>query len=116
MSETGRVAAVVRHNLGDELDGAHSSPTSTLTVLDAADFLDDGGKLSINGDVLDYLSTDGDTVITLAAPYAGAVVEATRVDVWPLSPEETWHVQVAGQDDSYPCDVPPELQGLIAGG
>lgn len=104
--EHGRIVSVELTNAGDELVGHHSSGATELTVGDAYDFSEAGGKLRVGGDTLTYTGWDDDTnTIALAAPTAAAYDDGDRVDVLPLSPTKIAQVVLDGLGDSIPARV-----------
>lgn len=95
-----RVVSVYDVNDGGELSGDHLSG-STITLVDASDFADDGGKLFINGEeVHDYLSVNYETnVITLSDTLVYPWADGTRVECYPLTPTRIAQVLTYDDDD-----------------
>lgn len=80
MRDVGRVVAVNSRIAGDELAADTSAGATALTVVDALDFVEDGGLLVINDETLPYSAVDPDTgVLTLGMvdDEEGSPVQAT---------------------------------------
>lgn len=94
-----RVVSVYELNDGDQLDGDTASGATSLAVLDASDFDDEGGMLVIDGeDVLAYSTCDYvANTITLTDPTTSDWADESRVELYPITP--TRYAQVLTLDD-----------------
>lgn len=80
---TGRVVAVATLPLGSVLVQDAPAGSSALFVEDAADFDEDGGSLSLNGEAVVYTACDDETgEVTLAMPTTSAALTDDRVEVY----------------------------------
>lgn len=69
MTDFGRVIAVNKKHIGDQLTATAATSATTLQIGDASDFAVSGGTISTAVGLLVYLSADPETnVVTLASP------------------------------------------------
>ncbi|MFK0058003.1 hypothetical protein ACIQTN_02040 [Streptomyces werraensis] len=117
MREEGYVHSVEVVTAGSYLDGAHTAGTTTLKVMDAADFNEEGGSFIMDGVTLDYVSADleADT-ITLASPLSVDVEESTALDISPLTYEKQALVVVDDYDEAITAVIPHTLYDRLAEG
>lgn len=86
MTETGRVLAVYSVPLGSALTADALTGSTTLNVFDAADFIEDGGQLVINGEVIEYSDVDDELgIITLVTTISADAFADDSVRVWDIA-------------------------------
>lgn len=106
----GRVTNVSDDDLGSSLVGDHAAGATSLTVLNAADFDEDGGTLVINDQQIVYTSCNDDTdtdTITLEAGLVAAADDGDTVSVWDTLREVVAVDKTATVDvgDDYSDDI-----------
>jgi hypothetical protein len=121
-------SATPHENCGDELVVAASAGANLLLIGNSCDFDEDGGWLTINGEVHQYLSvgandTDDPETITLADTLVASAAVETRVDVWDADNNTAvveWvaHVILDGQTDgdAMPASADHALIPLLTQG
>lgn len=115
---TGKVVSVETRNLAEPAVADAAVAATTLYVNDASTFDENGGFVSVNGDLLVYLTTDVDAnTITLAAGLATAIADQDSVEVYPPTPVKTALVSL-GDDggDSVPATVEHALLDKLTDG
>lgn len=113
----GIVANVTVSVLGDELAADVASGATSLTVVDAADFSEDGGTLTIGTQTVTYTAADDETgVLTLGAPLTSAYLTGERVLRYPVAQDKTAMVTIGGTDDPVEARIPQALWDRIPEG
>lgn len=117
MQEEGYVHEVRLETAGSFLDGDHLAGSTTLKIMDAADFSESGGSFILNGVTLVYLSADleADT-LTLASALPTDTEDGEPLQVTPLSVEKYAVVVVDDFDESISALVPHSLYDRLAEG
>lgn len=117
MREEGYVHSVEVVTAGSYLDGTHTAGTTTLKVMDAADFNEEGGSFIMDGVVRSYVSADleADT-LTLAAALPSDVEESTALSITPLTYEKQALVVVDDYDEAITAVIPHTLYDKLAEG
>jgi hypothetical protein len=99
--------------LGSELVSSVSIGATSLTLLEAGDFSEDGGTVLVGDDsteLVGYSALDDDTgVMLLATPLVAAYAANVRVRKYPLSVEKKADVQIDGEGEAVECVVPISL-------
>lgn len=120
----GRITEVSQVQLGSPLAADVAAAATSITVVDFADFNDNGGgtlqlvnPTSGNVETIAYLSGDDDTgVIQLAAAVVNTYETDMFVAVHPLAYEKVAQVVLDGEDDALVARVPHSLYDLLADG
>ncbi|MFE9497260.1 hypothetical protein [Streptomyces collinus] len=117
MIEYGYVHDVREVTLGSFLDGDHLTGATTLKVMDAADFNEEGGSLVLEDQTLIYLSVDmeADTIV-LASPLAADYDNGLPLYITPLSYEKQAVVVLDGFDEAITAIVPHSLYDRLPDG
>ena len=116
-TDVGTIVEVSTVVLGDELATDVAAGATSLVVVDAADFQEDGGALSIGTEVIDYTAADDETsTLMLATALASAHTAGERVELSPRSLEKLAQVMVGDSDESVQATVPHALWDRIADG
>lgn len=109
-TEQGVVQNVLVRRIGDVLAVDAAIGATTLTLVDAADFNEDGGQLSVDGELLTYDSCDDETgIVTLSTVPTVAHTNGTEVFVEPASYEKTAVVSVSADEEPIEANVPYAL-------
>lgn len=115
--EHGTVESVAEVAMGDELVAAAPAGSTSLLLGDAVDFAEDGGTLSIAGDVLAYTSADLDTdTLHLASPTTVAYEESEPVLVHPQAVARVASVRLDLDGEAVEVRVPHALYDRVAEG
>jgi hypothetical protein len=109
--EHGHLVAVTAVTAGDELVASAAISDLTLFVGDVADFAEEGGWLTIGGNVIAYTTCDDDlSTITLTTAMVATAAVEDRVDVWDADSnqpvvEYVASVMLDGQDEGDPIEA-----------
>lgn len=115
--EHGRILSVETKVRGDALDEDALAGATTLVVGDAGDFDEDGGWLTINGQVVEYTAVDDDEgIITLATGLTAAADEGDAVHLWDPLYEEVVDYQEAQVELDGEHDNPEPVVAEVAEG
>lgn len=115
--ESGTIAVVTDTPLGGELAVDALIGSTTLTLVDAEDLNEEGGQLSIGGEVIAYVAADLDSnVVTLATPTTIAHVTEDELTVLPASVEREAQVVLDTDGESVTARVPHALWDRIGEG
>lgn len=101
--------------VGSELVADVAANVTTLTVDDTTDYDDDGGTVSVNGQVVEFVGVDEDAgTISLVSPLAAAATVGDRVFVMGGGQVLYRHTLVASCGDGDPAEpvVPFEQRAM----
>lgn len=99
----GKVYSVARQKAGGEVLVDAPTGSTGITLLDASDFDESGGQVSINDEVYTYTHVDMDEdVVTLASGLTAPVVEG---DMLFLEPVAEYMVAIVNLDDQNPIEA-----------
>lgn len=79
-----RVLTIEESNFGSTLELAATATDTSITVTDVGDFFD-SGRLSIDGDIIDYSAIDPDANIITTSALPNSYAEGAFVSVYPLT-------------------------------
>lgn len=105
-TEIGVVQNVLVRRIGDVLAADVAIGASTLTLVDAAEFNEDGGTLTIDDETIDYLSVDDESgVVQLAVTLAAAHTADVEVFVEPAAYVKTAVVSIDAAEEPIEANV-----------
>lgn len=109
-TEQGIVQNVIVRRLGDVLAADIAIGAVSLTLVDAAEFSEDGGQLSIDGELLTFDSCNDETgVVTLSTATTAAHLNGTEVYVEPEAWEKTAVISIDAAEETVEANVPYNL-------
>lgn len=111
----GRILGVETKTRGSALDEDAVAAATTLVVADAGDFDEDGGWLTINGQLVEYTAVDDDEgTISLATGLDAAAEDGDAVHVWSTLYEEVVEYQVATVELDGERDNPEQVEAEVS--
>jgi len=116
MLEYGKVVEVSEELAGSSLAGDVAAGAILLPVVEASDFDERGGQLSINGETLAYSTVNMESdVITLDAvtPLTAAGAEGDMVAIYPDAPIRSALVELEYAGDAVLVRVPHHLSAML---
>lgn len=117
MIEDGYIHDVRLVTLGSFLDGEHLTGATTLKVMDAADFNEEGGSFILDDQTLDYVSADIETdTLELVSPLAADYEDSVPLYINPLTREKQAVVVLDGYDEALTAVVPHSLYDRLPDG
>lgn len=116
--EQGTVVNVFETTIGDELAVDAPPGSTSITLVDAVDFDEEGGTALVADELVTYDSADLDTdTLALSAPLAGSYLAGDSVLVQPASYERTAVVELdEGDGEAIDARVPHALYDRIPEG